>query len=213
MKKIYFTAFLFFSACTVFAQYGHRDSNRVGINFGANQFTLNTKNFQTKPGLGWNGGLSIRGNFYNNWDMVYGIQFSENNFTVATNSNFLVNEDVNLKLASAQISLQLSYRLIKHILSIEFGPIVQVGGKFKSEYDKENNIISGTPLLVKDIQDISKFNFYPAVGVTAGVKHFRFNICYQYGINNMLENLNSKNFGYDFKGNPGILNGNIILYL
>jgi hypothetical protein len=31
--------------------------------FGANQFTLNTKNFQTKPGLGWNGGLSIRGNF------------------------------------------------------------------------------------------------------------------------------------------------------
>jgi hypothetical protein len=43
---------------------------------------------------------------------------------------------------SAQISLQLSYRLIKHILSIEFGPIVQVGGK--SEYDKENNIISGT---------------------------------------------------------------------
>jgi hypothetical protein len=95
--------------------------------------------------------------------MVYGIQFSENNFTVATKSNFL-SEDVNLKLASAQISLQLSYRLIKHILSIEFGPIVQVGGKFKSEYDKENNIISGTPLLVKDIQDISKFNFYPAVG-------------------------------------------------
>jgi hypothetical protein len=61
----------------------------------------------------------------------------------STKSNFLVNEDVNLKLASAQIS-QLSYRLIKHILSIEFGPIVQVGGKFKSEYDKENNIISGT---------------------------------------------------------------------
>jgi hypothetical protein len=41
-------------------------------------------------------------------------------------------------------NLLLSYRLIKHILSIEFGPIVQVGGKFKSEYDKENNIISGT---------------------------------------------------------------------
>jgi hypothetical protein len=78
----------------------------------------------------------------------------------------LVNEDVNLKLASAQISLQLSYRLIKHILSIEFGPIVQVGGKFKSEYDKENNIISGTPLLVKDIQDISLTSIQP--WVTAG---------------------------------------------
>jgi hypothetical protein len=37
--------------------------------FGANQFTLNTK--EPKPGLGWNGGLSIRGNFYNNWFMVF----------------------------------------------------------------------------------------------------------------------------------------------
>jgi uncharacterized membrane protein len=54
----------------------------------------------------------------------------------------LVNEDVNLKLASAFNLLQ----LVGIILSIEFGPIVQ-GGKFKSEYDKENNIISG-PLLL-----------------------------------------------------------------
>jgi hypothetical protein len=70
----------------------------------ANQFTLNTKNFQTKPGLGWNGGLSIRGNFtiIGTWFMVFN---SAKIITVATKSNFLVNEDVNLKLASAQISL------------------------------------------------------------------------------------------------------------
>jgi hypothetical protein len=106
---------------------------------------LNTKNFQTKPGLGWNGGLSIRGNFtIIGW---YSIQRKQ--FYRRYKEQLLVNEDVNLKLASAQISLQLSYRLIKHILSIEFGPIVQVGGKFKSEYDKENNIISGTPCLLR----------------------------------------------------------------
>jgi len=213
MKKLYTTFVLLLISSTVIAQYGYRDSNRIGINIGVNQLSLNTKNFQTKPELGWDAGLSIRGNFYDNWDMVYGIQFSENNFTVATKSGFSANEDVNMKLASAQISLQLSYVLVENVLSIEFGPIIQVGGKLKSEYDKENNIVTGTTLLVKDIQDISKFNFYPAVGLTAGVKHFRFNISYQYGINNMLENLNSKNLGYDFKGNPGILNGNIILYL
>jgi hypothetical protein len=154
MKRSIYSIFVF-SACTIFCTICYRDSNR-GNYFVANQFTLNTKNFQTKPGLGWNGGLSIRGNFY----IIYGIQFSENNFTVATKSNFLVNEDVNLKLASAQISLQLSYRLIKHILSIEFGPIVQVVvnlSMIKQHYFRN-------PLLVKDIQDISKFNFYPAVG-------------------------------------------------
>jgi hypothetical protein len=213
MKKLYISLILLLISLTVNAQYGYRDSNRIGINVGVNQLSLNTNNFQTKPELGWNAGLSIRGNFYNMWDMVYGIQFSENNFSVATKSKFLANEDVSLKLASAQISLQLSYVLIENALSVEFGPIVQVAGKFKSAYDKENNTISGTTLIVKDIQDISKFNFYPSVGLTAGVKHFRFNISYQYGINNMLENLNTKNLGYDFKGNPGILNGNIIVYL
>ncbi|WP_231507448.1 MULTISPECIES: hypothetical protein [unclassified Flavobacterium] len=56
--------------------------------------------------------------------MVYVIQFSENNFSVATNSLSSVNEDVNYKLASAQVSLQMCYRLIENHLSIEFGPVL-----------------------------------------------------------------------------------------
>jgi hypothetical protein len=83
--------------------------------------------------LGWNGGLSIRGNFT---IMGHGLWYSiqRKQFYRRYKEQLLVNEDVNL--IGRPISLQLSYRLIKHILSIEFGPIVQVGGKFKSEYDK-----------------------------------------------------------------------------
>jgi hypothetical protein len=213
MKKGYLTLVFILISVTVIAQYDYRDSNRIGISFGVNQFTLNTNNFQTKPDTGWNAGLSMRGNFYNNWDMVYAMQFSENNFSVATRSLFLANKDVNYKLASAQISLQLSYKLIENNLSVEFGPLVQVNGKFKVAAENENNIISGTTLLAKDIVDISKFNFYPTVGITFGVRHFRANLSYQYGVNNMLENLNNKNLGVNFKGNPGIINGNLILYL
>jgi hypothetical protein len=116
-------------------------------------------------------------------------------------------------LASAQISLQLSYILVENHLSLEFGPILQVNGKFTISAEDENNTITGTNLLAKDILDVSKLNFYPTVGLTAGVRHFRLNLSYQYGINNMLENLNSKELGVNFKGNPGTLNGNIILYL
>jgi hypothetical protein len=85
-----------------FLQYGHIRTES-GINFGANQFTLNTKNFQTKPGLGWNGGLSIRGNFtiIGTWFMVFN---SAKQFYRRYKEQLLVNEDVNLKLASAQIS-------------------------------------------------------------------------------------------------------------
>jgi hypothetical protein len=90
-------------------------------------------------------------------------QFSENNFRRYKEKIKYSNVDV--KLASAQISLQLSYVLVENILSIEFG-IVQVNGKFKSD-EEENNTIK-EPFVVKDIIDISKFNFYPAVGITAG---------------------------------------------
>ncbi|MFV8341557.1 PorT family protein [Flavobacterium sp. XS2P39] len=213
MKKRYLTLVFILISVTAFAQYDYRDSNRIGISFGVNQFTLNTNDFHTKPAIGWNAGLSMRGNFYNNWDMVYAMQFSENNFSVATRSLFLSNEDVNYKLASAQISLQLSYKLIENVLSVEFGPLVQINGKFKVAAENENNVISGTTLLAKDIVDISKFNFYPTVGITFGVRHFRASISYQYGITNMLENLNNKNLGVNLKGNPGIINGNLILYL
>ena len=213
MRKITLTLFFIFISITAFSQYKYRDSNRIGISFGVNQFTLNTDNFQTKPELGWNAGLSMRGNFYNNWDMVYNIQFSENNFSVATNTFTLAKEDVNYKLASAQVSLQVSYKLVENHLSIEFGPIVQVNGKLNIDNTDENNVISGTTLLAKDIREISNFNFYPTVGITFGVRHFRANVSYQYGVNNMLENLNNKNLGVNFKGNPGILNGNLIIYL
>ena len=213
MKKIFLTTVFILISIRAFAQYDYRDSNRIGISLGVNQFTLNTNNFQSKPGTGWNAGLSMRGNFYNDWDMVYAMQFSENNFSVATKNFFSANEDVNYKLASAQISLQLSYKLIENHLSVEFGPLVQVNGKFKIDSEKENNNISGTTLLAKDIVDISKFNFYPKLGITAGVRHLRVNVSYQYGVNNMLGNLNTKNLGVNFKGNPGIINGDLILYL
>lgn len=212
MKRLYVVIIFMFTSVAVFAQYDYRDSNRIGISFGVNQFTLNTNDFQTKAGTGWNAGLSMRGNYYNNWDMVYAMQFSENNFLVATNSGFIT-EDTNYKLSSAQVSLMLSYKIVENNLSVEFGPLVQINGKLNVEKDQENNIISETTLLAKDIVDISTFNFFPVIGITAGVRHVRLNVSYQYGVNNMLGNLNNKNLGIDFKGNPGILNGNLIIYL
>lgn len=214
MKKILLSTFFIFVSYAVFSQHRRRDSNRIGINVGLNQFTLNTDNFNTKSGNGWNVGLSVRGNFHNDFDIIYSIQFSENNFSVETNNLLLAKEDVNYKLPSAQISFQLSYVLIEHHLSFEFGPLVQVSGKFNIDSSKENNIISGTTLMAKDITDISRFHFYPVVGLTTGTKHIRLNVSYQYGINNMLDNLNSNGIGgAKLKGHPGILNGHLLLYL
>lgn len=212
MKKIFFTFGFILLSGVVLAQYKYKDSNRIGIIVGMNQFTLMTDSFDAKPDTGWNAGLSVRGNFYNDWDMVYAIQFSENNFLVATKNLVLFDEDVKYTLPSAQVSLQFSYKIIPNHLSLEFGPIFQLNGKLKIDSEDENNSISGTPLLAKDIVDISKFNFYPAAGITFGVKHVRLNFSYQYGLFNTFGNLNYQNLGVNLKGNPGIANGNLILY-
>lgn len=214
MKKTLLTAVLAMVAMTASAQYEYRDSNRIGIIGGVNQFDLSTNNFNTKAGIGWNLGLSVRGNFYNDFDMVYAMQFSENNFSVPTINSALQKEEVEYKLPSAQISLMLSYKIVENHLSVEIGPMLQVNDKFKID-DKENltNRIEGTTLEAGDIVKISKFNFYPVVGITAGVRHFRANIQYAYGVTNMLGNLNDQELGINFKGYAGILSGNLIIYL
>lgn len=214
MKKLFLTAVFILITGIVSAQYNYRDSNRIGFIVGINQFTLFTNDFTTNPETGWNAGLSLRGNFYNDFDMVYALQFSENNFSVATKNEFFKNEAVNYKLPSAQISLLLSYKIIENHLSVELGPIFQINGKFEIDAQYDDNIITGTTLLAKDITDISSFNFYPAAGITAGVTHFRFNLQYQYGVTNMLGSLNNPDEGISgLKGNAGILSGNILIYL
>jgi hypothetical protein len=83
IKKFLFL--LLFTSSFGFAQYGYRDGNRIGISGGVSQTTLFTKNFNSSPETGFAGGLSVRGNYYNNWSMIYGMQFFSNNFSLESN--------------------------------------------------------------------------------------------------------------------------------
>jgi len=180
----------------------------IGFTLGLNQFNVNTSEFETKPGDGWNVGLSMRGNAFNDWDAIYGLQFSEYNFKVATLSPTFSERETNYKLSCANITFQLSYKFIENHLSVEFGPMVQVNGKLAIEDTDENYIVKGHPTVIaKDLTNISNFTVYPMVGVTAGIRNVRLNVTYQYGLNNMLGKIEG-----DFKGNASVLNGNIIFY-
>lgn len=191
-----------------FAQYGYRDSNMIGVTLGLNQFNVNTSDMETTPGQGWNLGLSMRGNFYNDWDAIYGIQFSEYNFKVATLNAALNERDVNFKLPCANITFQFSYKFIENHLSVEFGPMVQINGKLAVEKTDETNTLKGNgTYMVKDVTNIGNVSFYPLVGITAGVRNARVNISYQYGVNNMLGKLAG-----NFKGNASVINGNVVFY-
>jgi Outer membrane protein beta-barrel domain len=214
--KRYLLANILLVNVVMFGQYHRKDSNRIGISFGINQLSITTPNFDTKPEIGIQGGLSVRGNFYNDFDMVYGMQFSETKFSLETNNlSTSKTEKLIYKLPSAQISLMLSYKIAQKKLTVEAGPVIQFNDKLKIDSNFENNTIVKTSLLAKDILDISKFNTNFGVGITAGVTHFKANIQYQYGVNNMLSRLNNQNISSvpKFKGHVGILSASLIVYL
>lgn len=218
MKKLLLAALLMVSF-TFFGQQGYRDGNRIGIYGGVNQTSLMTSDFNTKPEMGWAAGMQVRGNYYNNFSMIFGMQFFESNFSVETVSPLLQKQEVKNKLMGAQIRLLFSYNLVKDHVSIDFGPVLQVNDKLKIGKDYENNTVSGTTLTAKEITDITKINGNMYVGLSAGNRRVRFILNYQYGVNNILNNLNKKdelkvkNNNSAFSGHTGVLSGQVLFNL
>ena len=220
MKNLLVPIAIVLMALPAKAQYGYRDGNRIGLTLGVTQLSLSASGFNTKPELGWVGGLAVRGNYYDNFSMIFGMQFTESSFSLETKTPILLkSKDVKYTLSGAQIRLILSYNVIKDVMSIDAGPVLQVNGKLRIKNDDKNNSIPGTALVANDITDITKVNGNFYFGLSAGNKRVRAIVCYQFGVNNILNNLNkdddlkAKNNGDNFKGHIGILSGQILFNL
>lgn len=215
--------FIVLSSTVVFAQHNRRDGNRIGISGGATYTTLLGSNFNVKPETGWIAGLSVRGNYYNDWSAVFGMQFTESNFTIETVNALAERKDVNYKMTGAQIRFLLSYNIIKNHLSFDLGPVLQISDKLKIDSKEENNLVlvgdTPTALIAKDLTNISKINGNAYAGISAGTKRVRAIIFYQYGVNNLWNKLNQddilvfKNVNKDFKAHIGMLSGQLLINL
>ena len=215
MKKSFLSLSILLFTTVLFAQYNYRDGNRIGISGGVNQSTLMGSNFLTKPGNGYAGGLSVRGNYYDNWSMIYGMQFFIDNFSLESSYK----QDINYSLSGVQVKLLLSYNIIKDHISVDFGPVLQVNGKMSVNGADESKTLYGTLLKANDIIDVSTINGNAYVGLSAGGKVVRALVFYQYGFSNIFGNLNKQdgltllNGNQSFKGNIGTLSGQIIFNL
>lgn len=216
--NLFTTIFILFSAIS-FSQYQNKDGNRIGITAGISQSSLFTDNFNAKPGIGYNGGLSVRGNYYNNWSMIFGMQFFQNTFSLESTSLTTTLKETEFNVSGAQVRLLLSYNVVKDHVSIDFGPVFQANGNLSTKSTDENNILTGTTLKATQIEDISKFNGNIYVGVSAGNRRLRAVLYYQYGVTNLLNNLNNndalrvQNGNKDFKGNVGTVSAQILFNL
>jgi hypothetical protein len=216
MKRYFLSAFVLFYL-SISAQYGRGDANHIGITLGANYTSLMTSQLETKPELSWLAGLSVRGNYYNNFSMVYGMHLTEQRFQVATINGF-AQEDVNYKLMAAQVYLLLSYKIAGSFVTIDAGPVLQFNGNLQyNDRDADKRILGNELLKVSDLEKVSTFNALGHAGITAGAENIRFNVAYQYGFTNLLNNLNKQeNISSlnteKLKGNLGVVIAGIIFY-
>lgn len=219
MKKYIITLAIFLIGFLGNAQYREKDGNRIGISAGISQMSLLSSNFNAKPESGFMGGLSVRGNFYNDFSMTFGMQFFNNNFSLETVNASFKKEDVKYTVEGVQVRLLLSYNIVEDYFAVDFGPVLQVNGKLKVASNKEENILTGTLLKAEDIVDVTTINGNLYFGLTAGSKRVKAVIFYQYGVNNFMNKLNKDddlkalNGGNKFKGNIGLLGAQLLISL
>lgn len=206
LKILLFVTFSLFLFQHSAAQRNYQYYNRLGFQGGFTLFDISTSDLNTKQGTGFIFGFTTRGSFYNKFDLIYGINFLNNKIEILGRNpeNSSETQDIDYTIQGAQVTFIGSYNIVRHHLSIEAGPILNINGKMKLDSNKfEEYILDGyNELKAEEIQDISKINFHLAGGITAGLENFRISAQYQYGVTNMLNKLNDKNLeNSNFKGN------------
>ncbi len=208
--------FFFVLNLTIYSCYAQTNYNRIGLHGSYIQSMLNADYLNTTTGAGFLAGFSTRGAFYNNFDLIYGIDFIQTELNVIAGG-----QEVAYTLSGAQLKFLASYLIAGENLSVEFGPILQVNGGLKLEnQNQENLIVEGyTSLVAADLQEISRVNGLLTATVTGGFDSIRLTCGYQYNVNNILNKLNKENLetkdpaATNFKGNLGMLTAGIVVYL
>ena len=223
MKYLSLLVLLIVTSTVMYAQSykSNGNYNRIGLQGKVALIDLDTKNFDVQGETGFLAGFTTRGNVYNNWGMVYGIDFLSTAVTVQTTSlDQLTSEDTQYNIIGAQLNLLLSYNLIANHLAVDIGPALLINSKMKLDNSSQStNIVNGyTTLTASDIQEISRVNGFGVIGLTGGFEHVRLSLQYQYGFTNILNNLNNQNLVNDnnvrgFKGNASIIAAGVVFYL
>lgn len=211
LKTLLFVTVLCCSIYNTIAQRNYKGYNRLGIMGGVTLFDINTTDFQTQQETGFAGGFTTRGAFRNDFDLIYGLSFVANSLSIQGVNN----ETVKLNLQGVQLNFLGSYNIIKHHLSLEFGPLLNVTGKLTPVSESQENVVvqGYESLTVADLENIAPINFHVLGGITAGLESFRVTAHYQYGVTNMLNRLNDQGLEKtDFEGNSSTIFVGLVAY-
>lgn len=220
-KKFYLILPIFLlSFCLQAQRYGGRDSyNKLGIQAGITYGGIETDNFTTTKTTGFMGGLTTRANVYNNFIVVYGVNFYSINTGILAHtvtSNVLKNID--FKTTGVQLNLFAGHKLIKENLSIEVGPILQINSKWEVDNQFKNYLVEDYNITAEDLEEVNRINLNVAANVSMGVRNVKLWLQYQYGVTNFLNALNDSGLenkdsrAANLEGHLGMATAGVVYY-
>ncbi len=228
MKNILQTVLIVFTLITSINTYaqgrgGEGKHNMFGLKVGATQFNILTDNMVVTPEMGFIGGIATRGDFYNNWDIQLGMNISNNKLTVPGRQLIVTPiKEIEYSILNAQVQVLLGYKIIGNNrnmqsdfkLTAEIGPVLMINSKMKlADDDYENYIIEEANITAKQLTDITPINFNGLVGLSMGLERLRVFGHYQYGFNNILNNLNKiEGATQKYKGNVSMFQFGALIY-
>lgn len=193
--------------------------NRIGIQAGITHGGIGTTNFVITPKPGFTAGLTTRANVYNNLLIIYGVNFHEFKMGIESRAEGSGEPvEIDFKATGAQLNLFLGHKLIGEHLSIEAGPVLQINSKLETEKQYQEHYINAYDIQTKDLEDISRINFNVAGSISGGFRSFKVWLQYQYGVSNILKDLNSKELenkdsrATDLEGHSGLATAGILMY-
>ena len=199
-------------------------NSTLGLKIGASLFNIKTDNFITSAEYGFVGGFVTRGDFYNNWDIQFGMNLLSNNIAIQAHEfGLTATEMVDYSLLNVQGQLLFGYKVLgdnrdnrgDFKLTLELGPVLTVNGKMKLKDDAQKElIIDNTNLTAEQITDLTGININALAGLSLGTRRFRAFVHYQYGINNVLNRLNDiEEAKSEFKGHVQLIQFGVFVYL
>ncbi len=157
-------------------------NNRIGLGGDATFFNIDTDAVEVTQGTGWSASLETRGDFRDDFDMIYSIGIFNHNFSVNEN---ITNDQIDMSVIGAEVKFLLAWKIAQSdFFSIEAGPALQLNGELKiDDEDRYENSFTGgvvNPVILKDFQETSPINVNGIIGFSGGARNFRVTAHYHY---------------------------------
>jgi hypothetical protein len=176
-------------------------NSRVGLGGRVTYFTISSSDVNVAQQAGWSANFETRGQFRDDFDLIYSIGIFSHHFAVNEN---VTNDQIDMSVVGVEIKFLLAWKIAQSDhFSMEIGPALQLNGELKiGDEDQYQESFTGglNPVALKQFQNTMPLNLNGVVGFSGGVRNFRVSVHYHYSFLDALTgtNLAGKNINGHF---------------